>query len=243
MLDALDDVGWDSLASGTGRATRVPDLLRRLGQVDEVDSVAVLHSLFDDIWIDGEIFPATVPVVPFLVGHLASPTTWLTAKVALVLGVLAEGESAVAGVAAEVRDAVAAPIDVYLRVAAEPFRSPATELALLYLLAHFPEHRSRIEAEVDSGRWSRDDAARLQRCLTIPDFDDPTTLSRIGRAWPTPAIWQLSSGEEETHRRWKDSINLDTAEAANIWELETKSLLAYLGAQAEHAVKEASGVR
>jgi hypothetical protein len=188
------------------------------------------------------VYVATAAAVPYLCEFLAPPVNWLHPKIVLVLGVLAEGRCDDAVTEHAVRTAVESELDTYLEVAKASDYSEAMELALAYLLAHFPHQRSRIEDGVDSGRWSEDDAARLCRCLTVPDVNDPTTLDQIGRAWPTPAIWRSAGPEEALHRRWKDSLRLTAVEAARIWELETRAVLAYLGAQAEHAIKEASGV-
>jgi SAM-dependent methyltransferase len=243
MLASVDEVDWPTLVSGVGRATDVPARLRQLTRTDEVTSVGILHALLDELWVDTEVFPATAAAIPFLCELLSPPVTWLHPKIALILGVLAEGRSDDLVIQETVHTAVESGLDAYLGLLQTSDRSVAMELSLLYLLAHFPQHRSRIYDEIDPHRWNEDDMGRLDRCLTTPDFSDPATLAVIGRAWPTPAIWRLDDGETLVDHEWKESLDLDPEEAQRIWALETKAVLAYLGAQAEHAVKEASGVR
>jgi demethylmenaquinone methyltransferase/2-methoxy-6-polyprenyl-1,4-benzoquinol methylase len=221
----------------------VPALLEELGDTDEVGGVRVLHTLLDETWADGQVFPATAALVPPLTEFLRPPVTWLHPKICLILGVFAEGTASDPAIARAVHAAVEAGLETYLRLAREPDRSVELELALLYLLAHFPRHRTRIETEWAPRHLGPDDAARLTRCLTTPDFTDPATLSQIGRVWPTPEYWHPRPGEADVDTEWRKSLRLSSAGAALIWDQETQALLAYLGAQAEHAINEVSDVR
>jgi quercetin dioxygenase-like cupin family protein len=102
-------------------------------------------------------------------------------------------------------------------------------LAMAYLLAHFPEHRDTILPAM-TGVLSEEDSQRLTRCLTKPD---PT---RIGRVWPSPALWDLDDTEQRTDDEWRAGLRLDAETARVLWEQETVALLAFLGAKADHAV-------
>ncbi|MEV6603828.1 cupin domain-containing protein [Kutzneria sp. NPDC051319] len=102
-------------------------------------------------------------------------------------------------------------------------------LALAFLGAHFREHADAVLAATTG--LSDEDRQRLERCLADPDPD------RIGRSWPTPALWELSEAERELDRRWRDEGRWDAETVRAIWDAETTSLLAFMGAKADHHVE------
>jgi hypothetical protein len=106
----------------------------------------------------------------------------------------------------------------------------AVVLAFTYFLAHFPEHADAVRAAVVAVGLSDADRARLLRCLDAPD------AARIGRVWPSPAVWELDAAEQDVDRAWRATLRFDDAETLALWESETTALLAYLGARAENAV-------
>lgn len=242
MPTRIDQTDWATLRGARGPATAVPGLLRTLSETDKVASVPILHALLDEVWSQGLVFPATAALTPVLADLLRPPVTWLHPKIVLILGVFAEGTASQPEIAHTVRAAVDAQLDTYLALINAPDLPVELELALIYLLAHFPHHRSRIDGTWIPRHTGRDDAARLRRCLTTPDFTDQATLALLGRVWPTPEYWQPRPGEAAIDSEWRRSLQLDPTAAALIWDQETQSLLAYLGAQAEHAITEVSGV-
>ncbi|GAA0354050.1 hypothetical protein NE235_07875 [Actinoallomurus spadix] len=243
MLEQLDQPAWAHTPGASGPASQIPDLLGRLARADKTGSVAIIHAILDHIWVDGEVFPATVTTIPFLRELLGLPPNWLHPKLLLILGVLAEGHAKDVATTEAVRAAVGDSVDPYLALApAAQDDWPALALSLGYLLAHFPAHRARIEAALDGTSLRSADRARITRCLTIPDFSVPATMAAVSRSWPSPEIWAGRPGEDEIDREWKESFGIGPEQAARIWDLETESILTYLGAHAEYAVFEESGV-
>jgi hypothetical protein len=136
----------------------------------------------------------------------------------ILLGILAETS----------HDAVSARLPEIL-AAVGPDQPSSVLLALAYLGAHFREHAPAVLATVVG--LEDEDRQRLARCLADAD---PT---RIGRSWPTPALWELSEAEQELDRRWRADGEWDAATVRAIWDAETTSLLAFMGAKADHHVE------
>jgi hypothetical protein len=85
MLDDLDRVPWADLTHAYGPATDVPALLRALA-----DGTGSVDPLFGNVWHQGTVYPATAPVVPFLVELALARPEHAAALVAL-LGYIARG--------------------------------------------------------------------------------------------------------------------------------------------------------
>jgi len=242
MFEQLDKAAWANLVGASGAANQIPELLQQLARAEKRGSVEVLHRLLDEIWVDGQVFPATAATIPFLCQLLDPPVTWLHPKILLVLGVLAEGAPLDADNHSAVHNQIESRLDLFLSLAPAARDDEALRLALGYLLAHFPSRADQVEAKLGTIHLHNDDRARIRRCLTTPDFTRPETFAHIGRSWPTPEIWKLKAEEDIVDRSWRQSLDLDATRAARIRELETKALLAFLGAHAEHAIKEVSDV-
>ena len=67
-----------------------------------------------------------------------------------------------------------------------PALDDATVLAFAYLLAHFPDHGTAVLDAMRATGLADEDWQRLARCLAQPD------AARLGRVWPSPAVWQRS---------------------------------------------------
>jgi hypothetical protein len=70
-----------------------------------------------------------------------------------------------------------------------------------------------------------------------PDFAAPETAARIGRVWPSPSAWRLDDAERRVDQAWRASLGLDAETVRQLWESETITLLAFMGAKADHAVE------
>ncbi|MFI9388269.1 cupin domain-containing protein [Kutzneria sp. NPDC052558] len=140
------------------------------------------------------------------------------ARALILLGIIAESRP----------DAVSRHIPEILSALGPVPKSPAA-LALAYLGAHFREH-SAVLLELLRD-LPPEDFHRLRRCLAT------VSPSRIGRSWPTPALWELSDEEQETDRRWRESGAWDDATVQAIWDAETTAILAFMGARADHYVE------
>jgi hypothetical protein len=192
-----------------------------------------LERILSGIWSEGEVNATTVDAVPHLVELLMVANAVWRPWMALVLGVLVEGQAIDPTVPAAVGNAVAAGYDRYRRLLDE--LSPgehAARLALLYLLAHFPDRGDLLDALDRSPYVESDDATRVARCAEDPGL---RSRFRLGRVWPSPAHWQLSADEEKKDADWRLGLSLPAETYAAIRNLERQSLLAYLGAQAEDA--------
>jgi hypothetical protein len=153
-------------------------------------------------------------------------TTDERGRSALLLGLLAEtGDTTT-------REAVRAHLDRYLRLLRRDSGCEASALALLYLVAHFPEDRERILGTLDPLSLDVEDLTRLERCLQRTPVP-----GELGRVWPSPASWALTAEERRRDAGWIEDLNLTSNEAERLWELETQALLAYSGAKALHAVE------
>lgn len=145
------------------------------------------------------------------------------AGAALELGVLAEGDDP------DTRAAVRRGVERYVAVLERARGDEPSRLALVFLLAHFPEDRERILAVVESASLDPDDFARLERCLARVEVP----ARRLGRVWPSPATW----ADDDAHDGgWVRSLELTADAAARLWDLETQALLAYSGAKARYAI-------
>jgi len=240
MFAELDQPAWAQLEGASGTAEELPRLFERLqtqlAEEDRPGCAELVDRVFDEVWAAGEIFPAAAGAVPFFWKILESRAQWLHPRILLMLGVLFEGTSGSVDSAMKVQTQIASKLNLYLSLAAAARNSEPDKLALIFLLAHFPAGGTGIKVAFDQLVLSPDDRARVDRCLTVPDFSDDGTLALIGHSWPTPAIWNLTAEEGAVDRSWRQAVNLEVAEAAEVWDLETKAILAYLGAQAEHAI-------
>lgn len=203
-----------------------------------------LEPMVKDAWADGELLARAPEVAASLVRSLVDTTPLPTAQALLALGLLHEGRSADAELAEATRSAVAAGLDQYIAIASRASRQPddrALRLALLYLLAHFPEHAVTLDPLVVRLDPGSDDAARVRRCLHPPTTDTLPEYE-VGRAWPTPNIWQLPDDERTIDQQWRAQLHFSPTDLVEIARMETDAILAYLGAQAEFAIWEASHV-
>ncbi|MEV5412500.1 class I SAM-dependent methyltransferase [Thermopolyspora sp. NPDC052614] len=139
------------------------------------------------------------------------------------------------GVAAETgpgaHHAVRTGLDRYLAAGSARRTDPVLACALLYLLGHFPEDRAAIPPVADALPVSADDRSRLDRELAAFDPGDPA----IGRVWPAPSDWELSSDERARDAAWLARLDPDRVRA--MWRSDTRTLLAYSGAKALWAVE------
>ncbi|MBQ6640194.1 MAG: class I SAM-dependent methyltransferase [Saccharopolyspora sp.] len=155
------------------------------------------------------------------------------ARVALLLGLLAGEDRARPHFAEQVRDAVRGDLEAHLSVLLSAETEPALRAALLHLLAHLPEERSRILPAVCRCA-DEEDISRVRRCLTAPRPGEPGSVAGLGRAWPSPVHWRPAPERPPERPR-------GPAELTELWRSETMALLAYLGARAEHEIHHAVG--
>lgn len=164
---------------------------------------------------------AAVPLARILTSTLCQAGERGRARIALLLGILAEQ-------APGARGAVKECLGTYLELlAAAPCGSPEY-LALLYLLAHFPEDRPRVMAA--AGKYAAADPygiSRLERTLCQPDPADPETVNAAGRSWPSPAFLGVTAEEMDATAAVRRARPAGQILAS--WNADTAALLAYAG--------------
>ncbi|GAB2674900.1 hypothetical protein GCM10027271_39900 [Saccharopolyspora gloriosae] len=154
------------------------------------------------------------------------------ARVALLLGVLLGDDESSSYLPGQIKGVLGDRLDASMRLLERADTEPCLRTALLHLLMHLPEQRDRISPVLPAD-LDEHDAARLRRCLTVPDFTDPSCAAGIGRAWPSPAHWGSLAPITGPVRAG--------AELAELWDAETAALRAYQGARAEHEIHHAFG--
>ncbi|WP_354639875.1 class I SAM-dependent methyltransferase [Kitasatospora camelliae] len=195
------------------------------GQLD-----GAFRRLAAEFWEDGSVRPEAVPGIPALLDILGAVPTAQQAKLAVLLGLLAEAAGPDGDLPA--RAAVRAGLDRYLRLFQDGAPDAGRSAALLFLLGHFPEDRSQILAVVSATEVDQDDLSRLTRCLQPYETADAATRWNLGRVFPSPAVWGLTKEEREANPALEDWLGLPAGRGAGLWATETRALLAYAGAKA-----------
>ncbi|WP_199514582.1 HEAT repeat domain-containing protein [Nucisporomicrobium flavum] len=138
MLDGLDEVDWAALTHAYGPADDVPGLLRE----------AALSDLYERLFPQGTVYPATAAAVPFLVELAAEGR----AEFLWMVGALAG--------AAPVRPGVLACRDRLVPLLAHP--DPAVREAAAYPLAQLGTADELLRA-----RWAEESDARVRASLVL----------------------------------------------------------------------------
>jgi hypothetical protein len=241
MINNLDQIDWNKLDGGTGTAYAVPELLRDLISADEAQVSASFDSLVKTVLNHDTPIGITLATIPFLIDMMHLPATKLHARLALLLGALAEFSPNGSSVSPFVeKERLGMP--VYLRLAEGSRKQPGLELALQYLFAHFPADKERILA-VFGDALDSEGATSLERCLSQFDYENPASVAQIGLGWPSPSRWHLTESETEMNRRWRAPLHLTRENAMHLWHLETQAILAYMGARAESTIERTANDR
>jgi hypothetical protein len=208
----------------TTTATAPGELARYVTDLAGPDPAAVTDAgeqLAAVITRDGWPAAEAAALAAALAGSLDQAGERGRARIALLLGILAEKNPAARIIA---RRCLAACLEL---LAAAPCGNPEY-LALLYLLAHFPEDRWQIIAV--AGEHAAADPhgiSRLERTLRSPDPADPATVNAAGRSWPSPAFLAVTAAEIEAAAPGRRSQ--PAAQIVASWEADTAALLAYAG--------------
>ncbi|WP_018657696.1 class I SAM-dependent methyltransferase [Actinomadura flavalba] len=193
-----------------------------------------LPTLITAVWESGTAGEHAVPVARGIVEGLDGAGPERLPFAAVLLGLLIEARPA--ATADAVTALVAAHADALLdRWRREPAESPAS-LALLYLLAHLPAERERVLAAADAIGVDPGDRSRLDRALDTLDPAAPV----LGRAFPSPAAWDLDDDEQAFDQSWIDALGPD--DIARHWDNDTETVLGHLGAKAYWAVRNGAPV-
>jgi SAM-dependent methyltransferase len=172
--------------------------------------------------------PTTSPAAAALAAALIEAEDAGKGELAILLGLAVEAEEGQA--AGPVTAAVRARVDDYLSIWRETTDEPLS-LALLYLLAHFPQDRDKILGTATALPLDPDDVSRLRRALAELDQENPD----IGRVFPHPAAW-----ESDDDARAFDQARiraLGAEKIAQLWQEDTETVLGHLGVKARWAVR------
>lgn len=189
----------------------------------ELDSA--FRRLATEFWEDGSVRPEALSGIPALLDLLGAVPPEKQAKLAVLLGLLAEADS-------PGHPAVRKGLDLYLRLLGNGRKDAGREAALVFLLAHFPEDREPILAAVSTAGLDEDDLSRLTRCLQPYETADAATRWNLGRVFPSPAVWGLTEEERAANPALEEWLGLPEGRGAGLWATETRALLAYAGAKA-----------
>lgn len=66
LFQGLDQVDWKNLSHAHGEASGVPELLDRLCSADPIVRSEACGELFETVWHQGTIYPASAEILPFL---------------------------------------------------------------------------------------------------------------------------------------------------------------------------------
>lgn len=197
-------------------------------RADEAFGELVAH-----VWHDGAAAPAALAAAPALVAAVQLADGDRLGRLLVLLGLLAETEYPAHG---PLTAAVRTGMDRYLDVLRGAVKDSPLALAAVYLVAHFPADRDAILAAAAPLRLDPPDQTRLERALTELDRSDPD----LGRAWPSPAEWDISAEEREFDRRWISTLSPEMVDLT--WQNDTRSVLGTLGGKALWAQSHGSPV-
>ncbi|MEU1288820.1 methyltransferase domain-containing protein [Kitasatospora sp. NPDC005856] len=200
----------------------------------------VFRRLVTEFWEDGSLVPGALSGIPALLDALGTVPPAGQARLALLLGLLAEAAGPDGGLPA--REAVRAGLDRYLPLLRDDRTDAGRSAALLFLLGHFPEDGARILAAASGTGADQDDLSRLARCLQPYEGADDATRWNLGRVFPSPAVWGLTDEERAANPALDQWLGLPAGRAAELWATETRALLAYSGAKAVWAVEHGATV-
>ena len=184
------------------------------------------------LWRDGDLTEHAEPATPTLIARVEQVDDDRKGYLITLLGLLAEAEYPATG--GPVTTAVRGGLDGYLNLLSRCGNGDPLTFALLYLLSHLPEDRDRILAAAEGLALEPDDQTRLDRCLAALDTGDVV----LGRVWPSPWAWSLNDSQREFDQEWIKGLSPEQITAT--WHSDTRTILAYSGAKALWAVRNAA---
>lgn len=161
MLDGLDEIDWAGLEHAYGTAEDVPDLLRALASEDEDEVDEAFEEIISSLFHQGDVYPATVPAVPFL-AELASAARHRRSEILATVGMLADPHHAWGDEAEEVREAVQAQADRLVPLLTDP--DPQLRADAAYVVAQCGD---RLPAALLWDRWAVEDEPTVRASLAL----------------------------------------------------------------------------
>ncbi len=208
----------ESVEDVIGALTRAP--------VEQLDDL--FPSLVEALWDDGAGTDLTLPATRALMERVDVADAARMPHIAVLLGLLAEVGPPLG---AEVTASLTADAGRFIALWRSASAGRPLSLSLTYLLAHLPDERARVLAAATDAGIDADDRSRLDRALQRLDPARPV----IGRAFPSPAAWDLDDAERAFDRTWIDALT--PGEVKRHWDNDTETVLGHLGAKAYWAVR------
>jgi hypothetical protein len=189
-LMGLGEVDWAAVEHAHGPATDVPALLRAAVSDDPDDRDFAWELLFETVWHQGTVYPASAAVVPFLYRLLEAGGVPDRSAAAHLLAAIADGRSYLAvhatnpesaaiheRMAAENGSTLAADLAREVADVAAARRAVGTRLDLLYPYLRDPEPVIRAKVAVAIGHYP-EVAARWLPDLEAAHRDEPDEYTR-----------------------------------------------------------------
>ncbi|MFE9688715.1 HEAT repeat domain-containing protein [Micromonospora sp. NPDC005806] len=161
MADGLEEIDWAGLSHAYGTAEDIPDLLRALASEDEDEVGEAFDEIVGSIFHQGDVYPATVPAVPFLV-ELASTAQHRRGWFLATVGMLADPHHAWGEEAEEVCEAVRAQADRFPPLLDDP--DPEIRAAAAYTVAQCGD---RLPVTLLRDRWATEDDPTVRAALAL----------------------------------------------------------------------------
>ncbi|MGR6317357.1 HEAT repeat domain-containing protein [Micromonospora soli] len=161
VLNRLDEIDWTQLTHAYGTAEDIPDLLRALASDDDDEVGEAFDEIIGSIFHQGDVYPATVPAVPFLV-ELASTAQHRRGWFLATVGMLADPHHAWGEEAEEVCEAVRAQADRFPPLLDDP--DPEIRAAAAYTVAQCGD---RLPVTLLRDRWATEDDPTVRAALAL----------------------------------------------------------------------------
>lgn len=159
MLEGVDAVDWPRLTYAHGSAANVPDMLRDLASTDRSTAEAGLQAVLDALFHQGEVYPATVPAIRFLV-ELAQHASHQRAEIVQTIGRGVDPDHAYGRAVRKVRAAVQEHAGVLRALLTDP--DPAVRAAAAYAVAHCDGAAAAL-----GERWAAEQAPEVRASLLL----------------------------------------------------------------------------
>ncbi len=131
MLENLNQINWSEAPACYVSGEQIPILIRHIVSSDEAVQREAIQKLFDNLEHQGDVYPATLFAVPFLIELLEVDAVHVKAEILDILRHVGRSVTADVDLAASVTDAVHDGLEVYQLFLRHPngcIRKYATEL-------------------------------------------------------------------------------------------------------------------
>jgi hypothetical protein len=192
MLETLDEVNWADVTACYVPGEQIPIFIRQLVSIDEAVQREAVQELFDNLEHQGDVYPATLFAVPFLIELLDFDAVHVKAEILDILRHVGSSVTADVDLATSVTHAVNDGLAVYQLFLSHPndsVRKDATELFI-------------------GAAWDRDIhllASELSKRLNLEN-DPENRIYMVRSLGAAIGTGQLSTEEVSTYRETLDRL-------------------------------------